>query len=196
MKQCGLCKETKPLNEFYKDKNKNDGHATTCKLCVKEYKKRLENVERRKVQRRKETLRQCKHCGNEFKLLPIQGDSSRVICHTCDEYFLNHLNLSLTARMGSNLAHARKRAKEQNVPFDLTLDDVYKAIPNKGICPILNVPMEYNTRYTMTIDKIIPELGYTKGNFQIISLKANQMKNDATSAELLQFSNYIQRNLK
>ena len=194
MKQCGLCKENKPLTEFYKDKNKSDGHATTCKTCRQKQKRKPENVERRKVQRRKETIRQCKHCGNNFKLLPMQGDSSRIICHECDDYFLNKLGTKLTQLVATNTSHARKRAERDNLPFDIDTDYIYSIIPHDAICPILKVPMVYNTRYTMSIDKIVPELGYVKGNVQIISIRANQMKTDATSSELKLFANYIQRN--
>lgn len=31
--RCGTCKETKPINDFYKDKNKATGHCSTCKNC-------------------------------------------------------------------------------------------------------------------------------------------------------------------
>ena len=37
MKQCSKCKQSKPLTEFSKDKNKTDGYKSECKSCVKEY---------------------------------------------------------------------------------------------------------------------------------------------------------------
>ena len=33
MKECTKCKETKELDEFYKDKRMTDGHGSWCKLC-------------------------------------------------------------------------------------------------------------------------------------------------------------------
>ncbi len=40
-KKCSICKVDKPITEFYKNKSKNDGFSTECKLCdkkrVKEY---------------------------------------------------------------------------------------------------------------------------------------------------------------
>lgn len=35
-----------------------------------------------------------------------------------------------------------------------------------------------------SLDKIIPEKGYIKGNIAIISMRANQLKSNATLAEL------------
>jgi hypothetical protein len=36
-KTCSKCQETKPLSEFYKNKNYKDGHYYECKLCTKIY---------------------------------------------------------------------------------------------------------------------------------------------------------------
>lgn len=34
MKTCKDCKQTKPLDEFYKSPTCKDGHATKCKSCI------------------------------------------------------------------------------------------------------------------------------------------------------------------
>ena len=36
-KTCTFCNETKLISEFYKDKTRNDGYDSKCKLCKKEY---------------------------------------------------------------------------------------------------------------------------------------------------------------
>ena len=41
-----------------------------------------------------------------------------------------------------------------------------------------------------TIDRIVPELGYVKGNVVVVSAKANRIKNDATITEILSVYNY------
>jgi 5-methylcytosine-specific restriction endonuclease McrA len=33
MKACTKCREMKPLNDFYRNKNKRDGHESRCKIC-------------------------------------------------------------------------------------------------------------------------------------------------------------------
>lgn len=79
---------------------------------------------------------------------------------------------------------ARARAKQQNLPFDIDVSDVI--IPD--VCPYLKTPFEKGTMYAASIDKIRPELGYVKGNVEVISRKANVMKNNASTEELLEFA--------
>jgi len=35
-----------------------------------------------------------------------------------------------------------------------------------------------------SLDKLIPELGYVKGNITVMSVRANRIKNDATRQEI------------
>lgn len=37
MKTCTKCGDTKPLNEFYANRAKSDGHMSQCKTCWKDY---------------------------------------------------------------------------------------------------------------------------------------------------------------
>ena len=55
MKKCSKCGEQKPLSEFNKNKSKNDGFGTECKLCASENHKkwRLENPEKQKTHKQK-----------------------------------------------------------------------------------------------------------------------------------------------
>jgi hypothetical protein len=71
----------------------------------------------------------------------------------------------------------------------LTLDDIKKVIVSH--CPLLNVELSYDlyeknivpSNYA-TLDRINPKLGYTPDNIQVISRRANTIKNDATLEEL------------
>lgn len=84
----------------------------------------------------------------------------------------------------------KNRCKTEQKPFDLELTDI--VIPE--VCPYLQVPLTRvlgqgkNQPYNPSVDRIIPELGYIKGNIQIISEKANRMKQDASTQELLTFA--------
>jgi hypothetical protein len=91
------------------------------------------------------------------------------------------------------LTSARNRARKKGIPFNLTVDDI--VIPE--FCPILGVKLTRNmgshggTSTSASIDKIIPELGYVKGNIQIISLLANNMKSSANSEQLVVFAKWV-----
>lgn len=80
--------------------------------------------------------------------------------------------------------NARKRAAVKDLPFNITESDI--EIPE--VCPYLKTPFQKNTMYAMSLDRIDPRLGYVKGNIEVISRKANVMKNDASVEELLEFA--------
>lgn len=82
------------------------------------------------------------------------------------------------------LVAAKTRATKRELPFDLEESDI--VIPE--ICPYLKKPLKANTRYAPSLDKIDPAKGYVKGNIEVISRKANVMKNDASVEELLEFA--------
>lgn len=82
---------------------------------------------------------------------------------------------------------AKARAKEVNVEFDLDVSDIQ--IPD--VCPALKTPFEFRTPYATSIDRIDPKKGYIKGNVQVLSRKANLMKQDASAEELKKFAEWI-----
>lgn len=59
-------------------------------------------------------------------------------------------------------------------------------------CPVFGFEfMRGDTMRSPSIDRIEPHLGYAPGNIQIISNKANLMKNGASSDELKQFAKWV-----
>lgn len=78
--------------------------------------------------------------------------------------------------------HAKHRASVKNLPFTITIEDI--VIPD--VCPIMGVALGAvgSGPYSASLDRIIPELGYTKENIRVISLLANQMKWNASPEEL------------
>lgn len=88
---------------------------------------------------------------------------------------------------GDILCRCKYRAKKKGIPFNLTLEDI--VIPDN--CPVLGIPLdragigEKGARPdSPSIDRISPELGYTKGNVRIISHRANTLKANATLEEM------------
>jgi hypothetical protein len=92
------------------------------------------------------------------------------------------------------LKSAKKRADEAGVHFNIDRD--YLNSIRVTHCPALGIELKYteNSRIyddSATLDRIIPKLGYVKGNVQILSYKANRMKSNATSDELVAFANWV-----
>ena len=92
------------------------------------------------------------------------------------------------------LRFAKHRAKKNNLPFNLSLDDF--EIPE--YCPVFGIKLKpavgtQDMSCTPTLDKVIPRLGYVKGNVQIISHRANTIKRDASLEELEKLVCYLRR---
>jgi hypothetical protein len=79
---------------------------------------------------------------------------------------------------------AKGRAKRRGIPFSLTVSDL--EVPD--VCPYLKTPFIPKTMYAMSLDRIDNSKGYVKGNVEVISRKANTMKSNASTEELLEFA--------
>jgi hypothetical protein len=89
---------------------------------------------------------------------------------------------------------AQYRAKTKGIPFDIEISDII--IPET--CPILGLPLKKsidgNRDLSPSLDRIDNAKGYTKGNIQVISSKANTMKYTANKDDLINFSNWVREN--
>ena len=81
------------------------------------------------------------------------------------------------------LKGARYRSKKDNIPFNLTIQDII--VPE--YCPVLRyikleTSKEGKHKYNSpSLDRIIPKLGYIKGNVRVISFRANNIKSDGNA---------------
>ena len=133
----------------------------------------------------------CKHCKlskplSEFTPTKTGRLGVLALCKKCNAKRISGFyDRNPSSRM---LTAARKRAKEKGIPINITENDII--IPD--ICPILGIPLEravgmgsgLRGQNSPSLDRIIPELGYVKGNVWVISIRANILKRDATLAEL------------
>lgn len=103
--------------------------------------------------------------------------------------------MSKEERLKLMVKRAQDRAKLKNVKFDISWKDVKYVT----VCPILEIPLNWGETTneggrnidTPSLDRIIPELGYIKGNVRIISNLANMMKNSANRKQLETFTKNI-----
>jgi hypothetical protein len=90
---------------------------------------------------------------------------------------------------------AKLRAKRKNLAFDLDLEYVLSIAPDK--CPVFGTEFVWGRyqggqhRQTPSLDRVVPELGYIKGNVVFISLWANMIKSDATDKELYAVADWL-----
>ncbi len=164
MKTCSSCQESKAPSEFRA--------YNVCKVCAKARQSRYYKANPQKYIDKV----------NEYRRR--NPDKRKVRDKT---WRLNHPEQNL-------LRSTRFRAKAKGLPFNLELCDI--VIPE--VCPALGIVLERSkgdpsTRpdNMPTIDRLIPALGYVKGNTYIISHRANRIKQNATVAELIRIADYI-----
>ena len=104
---------------------------------------------------------------------------------------------------GMMAGNAIQRAKKRGLPYasyaELKAEINRQLEANNYRCPIFGTKFERNTSSrgpsdnSPNLDKIIPSKGYVLGNLQVISAKANRIKNDATPEELMMVAQYSMR---
>lgn len=162
-------------------------------------------------------IRKCLHCGEEFTIgVHTQRSSAKrqLFCPTCsknltlwerkvirmkafpelrEKYLEQKRQEFLRGYKKNMLAGAKRRATSKGVEFNISQEDII--IPK--MCPILEVPLVIGTKgdyeYSPSLDRIDNSKGYVKGNIQVISKKANSMKNSATLSELKAFCKNVLR---
>ena len=143
----------------------------------------------------------CQLCGKQFTAKRKDAKWCSALCgnrrrnrthynKSHERIQANRKKARITHREYGMLARCKSRAKKNNISFDLTIEDI--VIPD--LCPVLKIPfrklsLEDTPRKgyhpnAPSLDRIIPALGYTKGNVRVISARANLLKNDATISEL------------
>jgi hypothetical protein len=125
------------------------------------------------------------------------ADNQKVVDARNKDYSIKHrqeIKAWSKSRVAANMFyHAKRRAKLKGYPFNISLDDI--VIPKR--CPALGCLMTPGTHQrheqSPTLDKIIPSLGYVKGNIQVICHRANWLKGNASLKELKLLVHYVTR---
>lgn len=159
---CNRCKQRKPVEVFSSDATRKCGRASRCKECDRE--------------RATPRTREQKDRHAAYKRDPANLPHVRAVFHAW-----RHTN---RGRLAIMVHHAKKRAAERGLPFDITFEDL--SIPER--CPLLDIPITFGKGKTHagspSLDRIDPSLGYVRGNVWVISYRANAIKHDANADEL------------
>lgn len=84
---------------------------------------------------------------------------------------------------------AKRRAKAKGIRFEINESNLI--VP--AICPVLGIKIipgakrngMWLANESPSLDRIIPSLGYVKGNVRVISNRANTLKSNATPIEIM-----------
>lgn len=105
-----------------------------------------------------------------------------------------------TGHIQELLRRAKQRARNKNLPFDLTLEHLLSIASD--FCPVFNLALGWCERnitpqqHSPSLDRIDPQKGYVMGNVQWLSNKANMMKQNANQQELKQFAQWVLQSAK
>jgi predicted DNA binding CopG/RHH family protein len=142
-------------------------------------------------------MKTCKECGNK---IPSSFRSDAKYCSVqCGNNFRNKKHYKLHPEQykekrkkdNSNvskriLSRVKSRAAAKNIPFNLDVSDI--VVPD--VCPVLGIEiftqpgLGTNQPNSPSLDRMVPELGYVKGNVRVISNRANLLKSNAEIWEL------------
>lgn len=94
------------------------------------------------------------------------------------------------------LRAAKGRAKKACVSFDLSEGDI--SIPH--LCPVLGIPILVGqskaSDNSPSLDRVMPSMGYVRGNIIVVSNRANRIKNDATPDELRRVADFFEAHIR
>lgn len=223
MKTCKKCNLEKELEDFVKSSLTLDGTISTCKECLykRKHLKRYEVSVIEKIcsicseNKKAEDFPKnagligglhcyCKTCSNkkikESQYYKTSNANRKEKRKSDPEYRIEEARKKNDNRKKNILTQllrsAKKRAVEKSMEFSLIKEDII--IPEK--CPVLGIDIFCGTKgdygNSPSLDRINNSKGYVKNNIQVISMKANTMKNSATPEELLLFSEWINKTFK
>ena len=120
----------------------------------------------------------------------IKGYSAQYYQEHKEEYELNIIKYKLSS--------AKQRAKKNNLPFSITEQDIKDVWPIDNKCPALDIEFIIGGHDTMnydspSLDRIIPNKGYVKGNIQIVSALANGIMSNATPEQVIKVGQYFKK---
>jgi hypothetical protein len=140
--------------------------------------------------------RVCKEIKNinefSFKKLKSGARSRHTFCKTClrkREY--NRLNSDVNKYLASRWSYVRGACKEENIIFDISREDfIQQYSTQNGKCFYTDTEFVWSVgngldrRKSISVDRIIPELGYVKNNVVFCTYTINTCKNDLSLSEM------------
>lgn len=161
-----------------------------CKDCKREY-------DRSRVQRLKEHLKIQAAAWRERNTDLIRARHKEMYADRRDIILRKHRKLIEDKPWVQLYRSAKARSTKRGLPFDLTIDYVHSLFPEDMVCPITKEKMivahDSPAPNSFSLDRLIPENGYVRGNVYVISHKANTLKQNCTDPDIFRnIANWIQ----
>jgi hypothetical protein len=168
MKKCYKCKETKDLDQFYKDVRQKDGKQKACKDCQgkrnKEYtQENIQYFRDKSKQRYKKSENSARY--QKYK----ESNLARRAQYSA----------SVDGRIYSLWYAAKTRAVKKGLEFTITREEILERFFSQdGCCILSGVKFDLShhggfSPYTMSIDRIDSTKGYTQENIRLICTALN-----------------------
>lgn len=169
-KTCRTCKKTKPESEYSiassgkkgaNFRNRNPALKTQCKACDAAY-------------------------AREFRKRNKNYTGTGKIKDFPNKYLASAISL--------RLHDAKQRSRKLEIPINVDKKYLYDLFnEQEGKCVYTGQPLlvEPNQLQTLSLDKIDPSLGYTKGNVQWVSWAVNRAKGEMSHNEFLNMCRVI-----
>lgn len=135
-------------------------------------------------------MKHCNKCNTTKALSEFVSDKhkKRGVTASCKPCRAKESQYQRKEHPFASIIRSKKHfCKSRGLPFDL--DTEYLKTIYSPTCPVLGVGMtlmnQENPRapHNATVDRLIPEKGYTKGNVTFMSLRANRMKGVMTHGD-------------
>ena len=130
----------------------------------------------------------CTRC-ESFQLSSDFGKTKQHGCAQCRLEIRTERRDTLNGLMKELLSSARQCTKKRNLnknrtsmDFDITREDLIKLLEKQGgRCAISNIPLAYGPKmqFSASLDRKDVEVGYVKGNVQLVAAILNPMDNTA-----------------
>jgi len=160
-KQCPKCVTVKPVLCFYKNKSRHDGLASVCMPCSKVYQ------------------------SNSIRSNPASGKEAASLWKATPNGRINNL-----------LHGARTRAAVKGLPCTLTHEWIASRLA-LGSCEVTGIPFNFSrdgrgsgfkNPFIPSLDQILPNLGYTPENTQIVVWSYNAAKGAGSHEDVLKLA--------
>ena len=200
---CARCKLSLDESGFYRCARKKNGYNSWCKECSIAFRQTPEQIEKSILYRNKPEVRARKSAYEktpEYKA-KRRTYNSRKLTYKKTVYEQNKNDDPVLFRAKFGIGNMKKRAKKNQCPVDLEYFTVQRLIDmhkESDVCPCCFESFDFsinsNDKYhSPSLDRIVPEFGYVKGNVNVICYRCNLVKNDSTAMHHMQIVRYMQK---